>query len=92
MVDWTGQAQEAADRVNALERQRARVAEVVAQLDRLRQADLPALDPVHWRSEAQRRYSDQLAELHGILAQASAGLDRAVEALDQALRSAPRGP
>lgn len=92
MVDWTGQTQEAAERIQALTRQRSRVAEVGAQLERIRRADLPVLQPVHWRSEAQRRYSEQLVELHGMLGQASGRLDRAVDALDQALRSASRAP
>ncbi len=88
MVDWTGQANDAAEQIRMLARQRSRLAEVRSQVRRVRRSDLPALHPVHWRSEAQRRYSDQLVELEGLLGHASAALDRAVEAVDHALRSA----
>ena len=88
MVDWTGQTHDATEQIQALARQRSRVAEVRSQVETVRRYDLPALHPVHWRSEAQRRYSDQLVELEEMLGRASVTLDRAVEALDQALRSA----
>ena len=92
MVDWTGQAEEAAEKLRALARQRRRVTDVVAQLERIGMADLPALQPVHWQSEAQRSYSDQQVELHGLLERAAGRLERAVDAIDQALRSASRAP
>lgn len=92
MVDWTGQAQDAADQIDALARQRTRVTEVLSQVEWVQRAEMPALHPVHWRSDAQRRYSEQLAELQTILDRASHSLTGAVEVIDHAVRSTWSGP